>query len=335
MVRACLLIVLCFLGVLSGKAQSIDDKEMVVYQSPSDKFASITLQAHKGLPRFGVPNMYREQTGGIRQGMRTVRPVRGGKNPVGNDKNKLVTTGKSNLSLLVSLKYLRPFMEDLDRERLTTLTSNMTEKESNSAFLQRFLRSQVAPNLCLADECKNANQGKNEFERLRNYTSFVDNCLDPLLDWSKNVMEGDELVGYHVSMLNIGSNYDFDKKGYTAYHSLILNNIFSVKQGIGRQVVFKPVKPFEEALQNSIDRNKNIEFFLSMDEQTAERFQKEGIKRLYAVKKIKLQRSNKPMESPSKAIEFNYSHESADLEIYTDEALTQHFKTLSLADLTN
>ncbi|MCK0160952.1 hypothetical protein [Allomuricauda sp. F6463D] len=335
MVRSCLLIVLCFLGLLSGNAQSIDDKEMVVYQSPSDKFVSMSLQAHKGLPRFGVLNMYREQTGGQRQGMRTVRPVRGGKNPVSNDKNKIVTMGKNNFSLLVGLKYLRPFMEDLDRKGLTTITSNMSEKESNSAFLQRFLRSQVAPNLCLTDECKNAGQGKNEFERLRNYTSFVDNCLDPLLDWSKNIMEGDELVGYHVSMLNIGNNYDFDKKGYTVYHSIILNNIFTRKQGILNQVVFNPVKPFEEALQNSIDRNKNIKFLLHIDEQTAERFQKEGIRRLYAVKKIKVKRSNKPMKSPSDAIEFTYSHESADLEMYTDEALTQHFKTVSLADLTN
>ena len=62
---------------------------------------------------------------------------------------------------------------------------------------------------------------------------------------------------------------------------------------------------------------------------------KEGIRRLYVVKKIKVKRSNKQMGSPSETIEFNYSHESADLEIYTDEALTQHFKTLSLADLTN
>ena len=136
-------------------------------------------------------------------------------------------------------------------------------------------------------------------------------------------------------MLNIGNNYDFDKKGYTVYHSIILNNIFTRKQGILNQVVFNPVKQFEEALQNSIDRNKNIKFLLHIDEQTAERFQKEGIRRLYVVKKIKVQRSNKPMGSPSETIEFNYSHESTDLEIYTDEALTQHFKTLSLADLTN
>ena len=335
MVRLGLFIVLCFWGVPPSNAQSTGGKDTFVYQASSDKFVSITLQTHQGLPRFGVPNMYREQNGGQRQGMRAGRSVRGARNPENNGKNKNVTSGKNNFSLLVGLKYLRPFMGDLDRERLTTLTSNMSEKEANSAFLQRFLRRQVAPNLCLAEECKNANQGKNEFEQLRNYKSFVDHCLDPLLDWSEDIMEGDEMVAYHVSTLNIGSNYDFDKKGYTVYHALALNNIFTMKQGILNQVVFKPVKPFEVALQNSLDRSKTIKFLLQIDEPTAERFQKEGITRLYVVKKIKIKRSNKPMDSASEVIEFNYAHESADLEMYTDEALKQHFKTLSLVDLTN
>ncbi len=335
MVRLGLCIVFCFWGVFHSYAQAVGDKETLVYQVPSDAYVSITLQTHQGLPRFGVPNRYQGQVAGQRQGMRSVRTVRGSGNPETIEKNRNVTSGKINFSLLVGLKYLRPFMGDLDRERLTTLTSNMSEKEANSAFLQRFLLHKFAPNLCLAEECKNANQGKNEFERLRNYRSFVDHFLDPLLDWSENIMEGDELVAYHVSILNIGSNYDFDKKGYTVYHSLALNNIFTMKQGILNQVVFKPVKPFEVALQNSVDRSKTIEFLLQLDEPTAERFQKEGIRRLYVVKKIKVKRSNKPMDSASAVIEFNYAHESADLEIYTDEGLTQHFKTLSLADLTN
>ena len=53
------------------------------------------------------------------------------------------------------------------------------------------------------------------------------------------------------------------------------------------------------------------------------------------MKKIKVKWANKPMGAASDPLEFTYSHENADLEIYTDEALTQHFKTLSLADLTH
>lgn len=335
MERSVLFIVFCFWGVLAGSAQSTGDKEMLVLQAPSDKFVSITLQTHKGLPRFGTLNMYRGQATGQRQGIRGGRPVRGDVDPNGMQKNKIVASGMNNFALLVGLKYLQPFMKDLDRERLTTMTSDMSEQDANSAFLQRFLRRRVAPDLCLTDECKNAGQGKNEFEILRNYTSFVDNCLDPLLDWGKTVMKNDELVVYHVSILNIGGTYDFDKKGYTVYHLLNLNNIFPMKQGILVKVEFEAVKPFEVALQNAVDKRMAIRFLLQMDEQTAERFKKEGIRRLYAVKKIKVKRSNEPMGAASDPIAFTYAHESADLEIYTDEALTQHFKTLSLADLTH
>lgn len=335
MARSILYIVFCFLGILVGRAQSTSDKELVVLQAPSDKFVSITLQTHKGLLRFGALNMYRGQATGQRQGIRGGRPVRGAGDPNGMQKSKTVASGMNNFALLVSLKYLQPFMKDLDRERLTTMTSNMSEKDANSAFLQRFLRRRVAPDLCLAEECKNAGQGKNEFEILRNYTSFVDNCLDPLLDWSKTVMKNDELVVYHVSILNIGGTYDFDKKGYTVYHLLKLNNIFPMKQGILNKVEFEPVKPFELALRNAVDKRMAIRFLLQIDEQMAEQFQKEGIRHLYAVKKIKVKWANKPMGAASDPLEFTYSHENADLEIYTDEALTQHFKTLSLADLTH
>lgn len=328
-----LIICICFVMVFQSNAQSsVDDK--LTINAPTDKFVSIELQAHKGFPRLGVVNTNQGQVSGQRQGIRTVSPVRGKKNPEVLENSKVVFSGKNNFSLLVSLKYLAPFMGDLDRERLTTLTSGMSEKESNSALLQRFLRSNIAPNLCLTDECRNANQGKNEFERLRNYKNFVNNCLDPLLKWSQQLMQNDQLVGYHVSVLQIGNNYDFDKKGYWVYHSLVPNDIFPIKQGVIKKVMYKPVQPFEVALQNKLGKSKNIGFFLSMDEQTAERLQHEGVRRLYVVKKIKVERSSTPMNAVSEVIEFNFSHENADLEIYMDEALKKHFISTSLSNLT-
>lgn len=334
MLRSGLFGVLFFFGAFLGYAQSVGDKETVVFRAPSDKFVTIKMQKHKGLVRLGVANSYQKQTAGGNQGLRAARPVRGKRNPEILEKNRVVASGKNNFSLLVSLKYLQPFMKDLDRERSTDLKSQMSEKESNSVLIQRFLKNHVAPNLCVTDECKNANQGKNEFERLRNYTSFVDTCLDPLLKWGQSIMEGDELVGYHVSVLSLGSNYDFDKKGYWVYHNLALNDIFPLRQGVVKKVVFEPVRPFEIALQNKANRHRTIAFFLRMDEQTAEHLQNEGMGRLYAVKKIKVERSSKPMNTVSEPMEFRYSHEDADLEIYLDGALTKHFTTISLADLT-
>ena len=39
------------------------------------------------------------------------------------------------------------------------------------------------------------------------------------------------------------------------------------------------------------------------------------------------------MDVPTDPINFNYSHEKSDVEIYTDEALANHFRTLSLNNL--
>nr|WP_297787593.1 hypothetical protein [uncultured Allomuricauda sp.] len=337
MVRLGFSIFLIVAAVFHSFAQTAGTDELITYKPPSDNFVSINLQTYRGLPRFGVVDSYKNQIPNANANPRSnaVRPVRGGsRNPEQLEKNKMINTGRINFSLLVSLKYLNPFMGDLDKDRLTILNNSLTEKQSNSAYLQRFLLNQVAPNLCLYEACKNVNQGKNEFERQRNYKTFVNTCLNPLLEWSQDVFMNDELVGYHVSTLNIGGNYDFDKKGYWVSHYLSLNDIFPFKKGGRKRVIFEPVKPYESELLNKSARGKSINFFLPMDDQTAERLKKEGINRLYLVKKIKLQHSDKRMDAPTDPIDFNYSHENSDMEIYSDEALVNHFRTLSLTNLT-
>ncbi|MCR9228289.1 MAG: hypothetical protein NXH90_12790 [Flavobacteriaceae bacterium] len=336
MIRSGFSVFLMVAAVLHSFAQIAGTDELITHRPPSDNFVSINLQAYKGLPRFGVVDSYKNQVPSTNADPRSnaVRPVRGGgRNPGQLKKNKMVNTGRINFSLLVNLKYLTPFMEDLDKDRLTFLSKSLTEKQSNSAYLQRFLLNQVAPNLCLDRACKNANQGKNEFERQRNYKTFVNTCIDPLLEWCQDVFKNDELSAYHVSALNIGGNYDFGNKGYWVHHYLSLNDIFPFKQGGRKRVTFEPVKPYESQLLGKLARGKSINFFLPMDEQTAERFKKEGINRLYLVKKIKLQHSDKGMDAPTDPIDFNYSHESSDMEIYTEEALVSHFRTLSLDNL--
>lgn len=337
MVRSGFSIFLMVAAMFHSFAQTAGTDELITYKPPSDNFVSINLQAYKGFPRFGVVDSYKNQIPNTNANPRSnaVRPVRGGsRNPEQLNKNKMVNTGRINFSLLVSLKYLTPFMEDLAKDRLTFLNNSRTEKQSNSAYLQRFLLNHVAPNLCLNEACKSVNRGTNEFERQRNYKTFVSTCLDPLLEWSQDVFKNDELSAYHVSTLNIGGNYNFDKKGYWVHHYLSLNDIFPFKQGGRKRVTFEPVKPYENQLLSKLTRGKGINFFLPMDEKTAERFKKDGINRLYLVKKIKLQHSDKGMDSPTDPIDFNYSHENSDMEIYTDDALANHFRTLSLTNLT-
>ena len=323
-------VLLAILGLLELEAQAPSANNLIVFDPPSEKFASVKLQAHMGLPRFGAFNSHKVKNTGATPAM---RPARGNDGAHVIEQNKKERNGLLNFSILVGLKYLEPFMSDLDRERLTVVSSSISQEQRNSAYLQQFLRTQVGPNLCLDNACNQTNQGKNEFERLRNYTSFVEVCLEPLQRWGQSFFKNDEMVGYHVSTLHVGRGYDFDKLGYWVGHYLNLNDVFTPKQGGAKRVVFEPVAAYEHELLKKINGKNNLQFFLKIDEQSAERFLKEGINRLYLVKKIKLKRSGKSMAFPYDPVEFNYSHVDSDVEVYEDEALTKHFMTLSLANL--
>jgi hypothetical protein len=303
---------------------------LLVFDPPSDQFIPIVLQSHKGLPRFGARDNYKIQNNTGKTPGRTVRPIRGSYD---TEKSKEVGLGYRNFSLLLGLKYRTPFMGDLDRERLTTVSGNMSQEQRNSAYLQNYLRNQIAQSVGTGQVCENANRGANEFERIRNYKAFIDQCLDPLVQWSQSFFKNDEMVGYHVSTLHIGRNYDFDQKGYWLVHPLQLNDIFSLKSSGIHSVTFLPSASFETELIKKSNSKNHVDFFLQMDEGTAERLMKEGISKLYLVKKIKMVYSGKPLSRPNDRLEFNYSHVNKEMDVYLDEALTQHFTTLSMDNL--
>ncbi|RDY60204.1 hypothetical protein DX873_12830 [Flagellimonas nanhaiensis] len=317
--------------MFQGHAQTKLVDDLMVFDPPSEKFVSIVLQTHKGLPRFGVLNDYRPKS--KNSNMRTM-PSRGRQSPENVEKIGRARTGLRNLSIMLGLNYRAPFLTDLDRERLTTPSSSLPQEQQNSAYLQNYLLRQVAPNICLDESCKNANQGKNEFERLRNYKSFMDNCFGSLQEWSKDFLKNDELVGYHVSLLHVARGYDFDKKGYWVSHNFNMNDVFAAKVGGAKKVIFEPVAAYENQMAKNLDARNGVQFFLKVDEASAERFMKEGINWLYLVKKIKLKYSGKTLSQPRDPIEFNYAHEDSKLLIYEDAALTKNFTTISLDNLT-
>lgn len=314
-----------FLTTVVQAQSDVGKEELLSYQSPSEKFNDITLQAHNGLPRFGTLNNY------LPVGQ---RPSRSSNTPEIPQKQALTRTGLMKYSIMLSLKFLEPLMKDLDTERLTTLSGNATETQKNSSYLQNFLRNQVAPNICTRDVCKNAGQGENEFERLRNYTSFVENCLAPLRKWSATFFENDELVAYHVSPISIRSNYDFDQKGYWVNHNLEANDFFHRKKSGGAKIVtFEPVAPYEHHLKNKLGRGLGLQFLLKLTEKAAEEYQVSGITTLYLVKKVRLNYVNKELINAQQPLNFNYSHVSPEITVYEDAALTQLVTKLSLENL--
>ena len=162
-------------------------QEGILKIDPEHKdFVSISLQSHKGLPRFGLLDNY------VSEG---IKVTRSSYTPEIREKLKKVRTGLSNYSLMTRLKYLAPLMDDLDRERLTPTNGNSSITQRNSIYLQSFLRRSLAPKICLSEVCQKLGRGKNEFERLRNYKAFTLDYLGPLQDWAATFFKDDELVG--------------------------------------------------------------------------------------------------------------------------------------------
>ncbi|MEM1338369.1 MAG: hypothetical protein AAGF96_11485 [Bacteroidota bacterium] len=297
---------------------------MVSLHPEEDHFVSIHLQTHKGLPRFGVLDNY------VSQG---TRATRSSSTPEIREKTKKVRTGLSNYFLMTQLKYLAPLMGDLDKERLTPVSGNTSQAQRNSVFLQRFIRTRLASSICLAEACQKLGKGKNEFERLRNYKAFTSQFLQPLQEWSQTFFKDDQLTVYHVSSVSLGRQYDFDRKGYWINHGFGMNSAFSMGNSRHIRIVFEPKTPYENNIKNKLGRGNTLQFLLKMNEETAERYQTEGVTRLYLVKKIRIQHGGKTIENATHPITFNYAHLDPVLEIYEDLALTTLLSTLSLDHL--
>jgi len=306
-------------------SQEVDDSDLIVYQAPSSKFHNINLQTHKGLPRFGaLRNIYLKKNSL-------------GKYPKKLDfstkeENRKIHLNYQNYFKMVAFKYLSDIYKDIDRERLTKM-SEIIGKQKNSYDAQQYLSS-LLRTLCVEEKCKNGLNGKNEFERLRNYKTFVNENLDDLRKWSNTFFKNDNVISYHVSSLGLGV-YDFDKNGYWTHLNLNIN-IGNYNKGT-ISTIFEPKANYENDLLNKTIVNRRnqiqpLQIFLAMSPEKAEKLQLNNIKSLYLVKKINL--TYKEIVSGYRTgLTLTYHHESPILEIYEDMALIKKLGTLSLNKL--
>lgn len=303
------------------------DQEDWSYSPPTNEFVTIALASYKGLPRFGI----------LDDSQFTKKPVRvprGEQNVGVLETANTYSRGLQNYYLMLRLKYLKPFMKDLDTERLTKITKNQTREQQNSIFIQNFLRHQLAPGICLSEACKNAGQGSNEFEWQRNYKTFVTTNLEPLLHWSDHFFEDEEMMAYYVSPLNLGRHYDFDQKGYWVTDRIGQIPVFSPKKNAKDNVLFQPRSSFEQALNGNLEQGSYVNFLLPIEETTAERFQVEGVTQLYMVKKLKISHNPEKVAAIHQPLRFTYSYAVPEFWIYEDTGLTKLVAKLSIENLT-
>ena len=325
-----LTIIISIFFITISYGQEVDESDLIVYSAPSKKFHDLVLQSHKGLPRFGSLDNYTiltKNNNGFKMKHKSVR-----QDPVTREKNKKIQLGYQNYFKMVTFKYLFDLYKDIDRERLTKMPSTgTTEKKKNSYTAQQYLRNLLT--LCVEEKCKNSLNGNNEFERLRNYKTFVSENLDELRKWSNTFFKNNNVIGYYVSSLGLGfQSYDFDKNGYWG----LLNLNINAANNRTTYTSFEPKTQYENKLMNESGSHPNkmraLQIFLAISPEKAEKYQLNNVRNLYLVRKIKL--TYKEVNSGyNTMLKLVYNHESPTLEIYEDLALNKKIGTLSLDNL--
>lgn len=185
----------------------------ITYKSPSKNLTDITIQTHKGLPRYGELYYHR----GVTDPLNT-----------------------SAYNKLIELKYLSTIYADMDKTKLTKYNhTSKNLKDKNSRFAQQhllqlagavnsvevlekyFCDPSVATKCTFIDaygQRKNVaywgGSNKNEFHKMRSYSGYVKNHLEELQKWSNTFFKNDQEIGYLVSRGRISGKYDFKQKGY-------------------------------------------------------------------------------------------------------------------------
>ena len=298
-----LLVLLSFSIVITGQNS---DKNAITYKSPSKDFVDITIQSHKGLPRFGDLYFHRGVT----------PPV----NP-------------NTYKTLVEMKYLAATYADIDKNKLTKggVSNNIDLKSNNSYFSQQHLLQLVSK--LGADEflkkyfCDDSNttiqctftdtngmrkhigrwgNSRNEFQQMRSYKAVVKNHLNELQNWSKTFFKGDQEIAYFVTQSAIVGKYDFKQKGY--WISAI---------GVGRFMIQKFQFMAYSGNEKKIGQ-QNI--LLSIDPTKAKALKMQNRSPVFTVFKVKVM----PKVSPNNMNHVDYSFELDNkvIEIYKDKALT-------------
>lgn len=327
----------------TASEEAIDMTDVLTIKSPSNKFKSIHLQTHKGLPRFGVHNQYRF--------------INKYKNlDLNRPKNTLVKEGFINYANMVKMKYMASYFDDIDKTYLTELShENRDNKKDIHSFtaqnhLLRAMRTLVSEEIkrtyfCDIEEnpkCRFTGMWggtRDEFVAQEKYAAFVAANLEELRKWSTDFFKDNNEMGYFVTRHKFGQ-YDFDKGGFWVQlppHSKKYFGFGIIDEAFFYE--FFPEEPFENAYLNSI-KNTFPKILLPIPADKAEDFlNNRGIdfnnrrpsEFIYSAIKVRivykaLNTANITIPSPT----FTYQFEDPIIEFYQDIELTKKIGELSL-----
>jgi len=303
-----------------GAINSQENNNTITYKAPSKKFIDITIQSHKGLPRFGEQHY-----------LRNVTPF----------------TNIDAYQQLVDLKYMTSVFNDINKNAITENKNSSDKKERHSAIAQtKLLR--LAGLLCSESVLKEyfcsgtpqpkaktqtcvftdnygqrklvpgwGGRGANEFVQRRKYTAFVNEYLNDLQQWSNTFFNSDEEMAYVVGRISVHGKYDFQKKGYW------------ISRPISR-LGGRPLSSAQLVIYTENERKlKNSEILWSIAPENARKLGLTDRSPLFIVTKARFYQENKKGDQAV----FKFELAAPALEIYKDPALSQKLGEIKIDNL--
>jgi len=306
--KTLLLLFICIPTIIIGQNS---DKNTITYKSPSKDFIDITIQSHKGLPRFGDLYFHRGVT---------------------------VPVNPNAYKMLIEMKYLKSVYADIDKAKLTKESHyNNDLKTKNSSFSQQHLLQLVnklgAENFLKKYFCDQPNtttlctftdingirkhigrwgDSRNQFQQMRSYKAVIKNHLDILQNWSNAFFKDDQETAYFVTQSMIVGKYDFKQKGYWV-------------AGMGRGSFM--IRKFQ--FTPYIDTEKKIlqqNIFFNIDPVKAKELKIQKMSPIFMVYKVKV----KPEVSNETNVQFSFELDNKVIEIYKDKALTNKIGEINI-----
>lgn len=221
-------------GLFYGQDTFVDATS-VNYRPPSASLISISLQTHNGKLRFGEQDQYFVKPDG------TYISHKDSNYKVLEKEMSHNFSSKHAFEQLLKIRFQEEIFDVMDRTLFTLKSSNMYDKDLKSFAAQeqtlilanalcskkerrRFFCNDKEED-CLKkfpdngyyDEPRNKHswggKSSSEFQKLRAYTTFVNELLPEVLQWGKSLFPENTLLGYFVTKAYLGT-YDFNAHGY-------------------------------------------------------------------------------------------------------------------------
>ncbi len=338
------LLILLLISIHVDAQQPVDTiinyDDVITFKPPSEKFIPLLLQTHKQQLRFGHQNSYSLKPDGSYISHHK-QPVLAKKI---DKKTTLLQYGRQAIYELLKLKFMSEVYADMDKEFLTKRSSSMYVKGKNSYHAQQHLlklanaitsNKELYRYFCNSkkEDCaftadkdvyyyRNIGNwgGKeaNEFQTLKSYTSYVQNNLKILQQWSNTIFPDNIVEGFLV-IKTFFREYDFKNQGYWIHLTPTGQNDFLLSY-----MGLEPTNPNERKLADP----RGVLILYKMTASEAEKLSDAQKRNIFMVFKIKA--TLKDLEQQYIRLKVRYILTSPIIEFFWDESLTKKISALSI-----